>query len=109
MANESPLNRMDLHNQFKQILGNNNVYFQPPESLKLQYPCIVYSIANYNEIHANNDTYLLYPSYTATLIHNNPDNDVVERLILSRLGKFDRYYSKDNLHHYVFTFFIRRK
>ena len=24
-----------------ELLGSNNVYFQPPESIKIDYPCIV--------------------------------------------------------------------
>lgn len=36
-------NRLNLHEEFATLLGSNNVYFQPPESVKLNYPCIKYS------------------------------------------------------------------
>ena len=37
-----PRKRTDLHEILKEILGSDNVYFQPPESYKMEYPCIVY-------------------------------------------------------------------
>ena len=37
-------NRLDLQKIFEDILGSKNVYFQPPESLKMKYPAIRYSL-----------------------------------------------------------------
>lgn len=110
MANENPISRItDIHAELKEILGSDNVYFQPPETLKLKYPCIVYTLTEIREWHANNKTYKINKAYMVTLIHNNPDNDVVDKLVNTDMCKFDRAYVKDNLHHYVFTFFLRRK
>ena len=36
--------RVDLGNKLKEILGSNNVYFQPPDNLKMVYPCIRYRL-----------------------------------------------------------------
>ena len=38
--------RLELDEELVKILGSKNVYFQPPESLKLNYPAIVYSLSN---------------------------------------------------------------
>ena len=35
--------RLNLQTTLETILGSRNVYFQPPESVKLKYPAIVYS------------------------------------------------------------------
>ena len=35
--------RLIFHNKLRNTLGSNNVYFQPPESVKLKYPAVVYS------------------------------------------------------------------
>ena len=34
--------RHELHDELKELLGTNRCYFQPPESIKLEYPCIIY-------------------------------------------------------------------
>ena len=28
------------------IIGNGNVYFQPPESVKIKYDCIIYEVTD---------------------------------------------------------------
>ena len=38
--------RPNLQAKLEEILGNKNVYFQPPESLKLNFPAIVYKRSN---------------------------------------------------------------
>ena len=45
--------RLELHEEFCNILGSRSVYFQPPASIKLNYPCIVYSISSVNKQDAN--------------------------------------------------------
>ena len=35
--------RLQLHEELCSVLGSRNVYFQPPETIKLTYPCIIYS------------------------------------------------------------------
>ena len=37
-------NREILHKILKEIIGNDNVYFQPPESAKLKYPRILNNV-----------------------------------------------------------------
>ena len=34
--------RNDLQKLLVEVLGSKNVYFQPPESVKMKYPAIVY-------------------------------------------------------------------
>ena len=36
--------RLDLHECLCKILNSNNVYFQPPENVRMNYPAIVYSL-----------------------------------------------------------------
>ena len=37
--------------------GKKNVYFQPPSSVKMNYPCIVYSLSRISVKKANNKLY----------------------------------------------------
>ena len=45
--------RLNLHNELIKMLGTNNVYYQPPESIKMKYPAIVYSKSNIRSTFAN--------------------------------------------------------
>ena len=47
--------RQDLQNYLKTLVAN--VYFQPPENVKLIYPCIIYSRTRIDGTFANNDVY----------------------------------------------------
>ena len=49
--------RLDLQKELEILLGINQVYFQPPATIKLSYPCIIYSIGIGNAKYANNKTY----------------------------------------------------
>ena len=51
-------NRLDLQAIFEKILGSRNVYFQPPESVKLNYPAIVYAIKDIETTFDDNKAYL---------------------------------------------------
>lgn len=97
--------RLDLHNLLVDILGSSSVYFQPPETIKMSYPAIVYSLDDINTRHANDEPYLLPRAYAITLIHKNPDNEIVEKIAELPLCRFGRFYVVDNLNHYTFTLY----
>ena len=103
MANKS---RIDLQNELELLLGSGNVYFQPPESGKMKYPCIVYSLNDIDLTKASNKNYKVDKSYSVTLIHKNPDNELKDQ-ILNAFDYiiFDRHYEVDNLHHYNYTLY----
>lgn len=98
-------NRTDLQALFECILESQNVYFQPPESKKLEYDCIVYSISNRDNRHANNKVYKQDIAYNVVVIYRNPDSELPVKI--SRLPKcrFDRHYTSNNLNHDVFTLY----
>ena len=35
--------RLELQKLLEMLLGNKNVYYQPPASLSISYPCVIYS------------------------------------------------------------------
>lgn len=96
-------NRLDLHETLCRVLGSKNVYFQPPESVKLQYPAIVYSLSRIRNNHASNKVYRQMDSYTVTVIDRNPDSKIVRDVSLLPQCSFDRGFVSDNLYHNVFT------
>ena len=97
--------RLELHETFCEILGSRNVYFQPPESIKLKYPAIVYSRKDFGQIHANNGVYNHYPCYEVTVIDKNPDSEIVNKVALLPLCSYNRHFATDNLNHDVFTLY----
>lgn len=98
--------RLGLDATLRDILGSSNVYFQPPENLKMRYPCIRYSLYDIQNGHADNLPYLSNNAYQLILIDPDPDNPYVNKIKDLPLCSFDRYYAADNLNHYVFTIYI---
>ena len=98
--------RLQLHEELCDILGSRNVYFQPPESIKIKYPAIIYDIENIDQKFANNMTYNKDRAYLLILIHRDPDNEIIEKLLFSFPKiRFDRAYESDNMHHYVYVLY----
>ncbi len=85
------------------ILGTGNVYFQPPHSFTMVYPCIVYSLSDIDAKHADNDPYILTTEYSVIYISRTPADAVVQSLVRVRSAKFGRTYVSDGLNHTVFT------
>lgn len=98
--------RIDLQTNLEAVLGSRNVYFQPPESLKMNYPAIVYELADIMTDKANNKNYIRNHRYTLKLIHKDPDNELKDTILDEFIHiSFDRYYVADGLHHYVYDLY----
>lgn len=100
------VNREDLKKALRTILGSNEVYFQPPESQKLKYPCIIYELGNYNLIHADNGKHHISDQYNVTLITKLPDETIGKAILELPMSNFNRVFINDGLYHYVFTIYI---
>ena len=68
--------RLELQSELEKILGSRNVYFQPPSSLKIKYPAIVYSRNSIDNNFANNSVYKQDVSYMLTVIYTDPDSEI---------------------------------
>ncbi len=95
--------REQLHEVLCGILKSRNAYFQPPESVKMNYPAIVYELADIPSLYANNRVYLSGQKYTVTLIDKDPESPLVGKVAALPTCKFNRLYQADNLNHWVFT------
>lgn len=94
--------RMKLHTKLLAIC--DNVYFQPPSSIQMEYPCFVYDLNDINDRHANNEVYTRHDRYTVTYITKDPfPTEILEAVMSLPYTSLDRKYASDNLHHYVFT------
>ena len=99
-------NRLDLHTLLEEILGTRNVYFQPPESIKMNYPAIVYGLESIRSNHADNGVYLSNRRYMVTLIDKNPDSLFVDEIVKLQSCQFDRHFKSENLNHWVFSLYF---
>ena len=97
--------RIELQALLEELLGSRNVYFQPPESIRMKYPAIVYSLNNIEKFHASNAIHKQNVVYTITYIDEDPDSENVEKIFKLPYCNFDRFYTSDNLNHYIFTIY----
>lgn len=98
--------RLELQTLLEQIAESRNVYYQPPESIKMNYPAIVYTRYDINNINADNKPYANTNAYTITVIDKNPDSVIVDRVKALPMCSYDRNYKADNLNHDVFTLYF---
>lgn len=98
--------RSELGNLLRETLGSSNVYFQPPETVKLKYPCIIYSLSGERVLHADNAPHLHRDRYTINVIDKDPDSDIPNRIRALPYTAFDRFYTADNLNHFVYTIYF---
>lgn len=98
--------RVELQNILEDLLGSGNVYYQPPESVRISYPAIIYFLSSINRPKANDKDYLRNPSYDVTIIDKNPESEYVEKMLDTfEYIRYDRHYDSDNLHHFVFKLY----
>lgn len=97
--------RTELHEALCGILGSRNAYFQPPETIKMVYPAIVYERSKIDTRFANDKPYTNLKEYTVTIIDKNPDSAIPDKLALLPACRFDRHYTVDNLNHDVFRIY----
>ena len=98
--------RLQLQTELETVLGNNHVYFQPPETLQMQYPCIRYSLSTGWSTHADNKTYSFYRQYSLIHIYRNPDATLCETITKHfPMIRLDRHYVSDGLNHDSYTLY----
>ena len=97
--------RLELQALLEGILGSRNVYFQPPETLKMSYPAIRYSRVPIRNDFANNSVYKQSQQYEITLIDYDPESAFIGPLSKLPTCKHNRHYKSDNLNHDVFTIY----
>lgn len=97
--------RLELQSKLEELLGSRNVYYQPPESIKMEYPAIKYSKSNIHSDYADNKAYNLRSCYEIIVIDRKPDNPVIEELMALPYCSFNRHYAAENLNHDVLTLY----
>ena len=98
--------RHELHAKLEAILGSSNVYYRPPESIKLNYPCIIYSLRSGDALFANNMPYRFTRCYDLTFIRKEADSDLTDEIACGfPYIRMDRSFTSDNLIHDNFVLY----
>lgn len=97
--------RLEFQRILEDILGSRNVYFQPPASVKLRYPAIVYSRSVIDNLTADDRVYKQDVGYEVVVIDYDPDSRIV--FDISRLPKcrHTSHFVEDNLYHDAFKIY----
>ena len=83
------------------------VWYQPPSSVYLTYPCIIYTLSGKDHLRADNIKYRTMNRYTLTVIDRDPESslpEIVENGI--KYCAFDRIFSVDGLYHTTYTIYF---
>ena len=99
--------RLILQSKLEELLGSRNVYFQPPETLKMNYPCIRYKKARPRVNHADNIKYFKKDHYELTVITTDPDTDIPDILADAfPYCSIGSPYNSNNLTHYALDLYF---
>ena len=95
--------RLKFHLILEELLGSDQVYFQPPADVKMKYPAIVYKRQNIDTKLADDELYGGVTVYMVTVIDPNPDSEFPAKLLKLQMSSFSRHYTANNLNHDVFV------
>lgn len=98
--------RIELQAMLEDLIGSRSVYFQPTMAVKMFYPAIVYTLGNIENSFADDGVYTQINQYKVTLIVKDPDSELIHKIASLKACRFDRFYTKDDLNHYVYTLYF---
>lgn len=84
---------------------SKNVYFQPPTSVFMKYPAIVYERDYIDITHADDRYYNQQRRYTVTVIDRNPDSPIPDMVAKLPMCRFNRHFVNDNLNQDAFEIY----
>lgn len=84
----------------------DNVYFQPPVNIRLEYPCIIYKRDNAHTIFADDKPYDIRTRYMVIVIDQDPDSEIPRKVASLPMSSFNRFYIAENLNHDVYSVFV---
>jgi hypothetical protein len=100
---ESEEKRFLFDAKLKEITELTNVYYDPPESVLMEYPAIVYKKTNMPARYANNKKYIKRLAFEVKVIAEDADTKYVDLINDMDFSHYDRHYVAYDLHHDVFT------
>ncbi len=100
------MSREQLQTQLETILGSRNVYFSPPENVKLKYPCFIYKKLRPHLKRANDKVYIHVQCYQVTYITKDPDSGIENTMLdIFEMCSHEQTFISDSLCHEVFNLY----
>lgn len=100
-------NRLKLSEILNAINGVKKAYFQPPASVNMVYPCIVYKLDGLYTRNADDLKYRDRDKYMVTVIDPDPDSNIWRDVLKTfRYCSFVRRFTADNLNHTVLSLYF---
>ena len=97
--------RLNLQSLLEEILETKYVYFQPPETIKMHYPCIIYKRSSGGTRFADDKPYKHKMQYQLIIVDKDPDSLIPAKIAELPMCIFDRHYTADNLNHDVYNIY----
>lgn len=100
----SIMSRLNLDAVLRSIVPH--VYFQPPPTQSIDYPCVIYTTDDAPIRHADNILYGVTFKYALVLIDKNPDTEYIKPLLELPYCTFRKGFIANNLNHfqmYIYT------
>jgi hypothetical protein len=98
--------RTDFQTLLESVLGSDAVYFQPPPTVIMKYPCIVYERSNSDTKFADNYPYSIQARFKVTVIDRDPDSLIPSKIAKLQKCRFETHFTADNLNHDVFNIYF---
>ena len=93
--------RLTLHQALIDVLGSRNVYYNPPETLKMEFPAIVYKLDFIEPIHADNKNYLDWTTYKIFVVSSKPDHPAIRKILNMEMTRYSTSYTREGFYHTV--------
>lgn len=102
MKKITEMKRLKFRDKLKKIFPKTKLYFSPPSTLRMTFPCIVYTLSGGASEYADDIRYKYNDSYLVTIIDEDPDSNLYHTMVTNTTFRFNRFYRNDNLNHWVF-------
>lgn len=100
------MERLQIQTLLETLLGSRNVYFQPPATVKMSYPAIVYSRDYQTTSFADNKPYRNNKRYLVTVIDKDPDSKIPDKVASLPKSSFSRHFVADSLNHDAYSVYF---
>lgn len=99
--------RLELQARLEELPRVRRVYWNPPESIQLVYPCIIYNYAKIDVHHADNKAYIKRRRYEITIIDRDTTSIIPEALEESfQYWAQEQVFANDNIGHWVYSIYL---
>lgn len=101
------MDQLQIQSLLEELAGDTfHVYFQPPATVTMVYPCIVYKRDFAKSLFADNVPYRHRKRYAVTVIDRDPNSAVPDKIAFLPMCLFERSFVAGNLNHDVFNVYF---